>query len=68
MAVIVTVKVPTEPLHANVEVPVVLTVTVAGLSEQSNPLAGESVVDSATLPEKPLRLVTVSREVPTLPA
>lgn len=68
VAVTVTVNVPTEPLHASVEVPVVLTVTLAGLREQSRPFDGDTLVDNPTLPEKPFRLVTVSNEVPTLPA
>ncbi|HZD13421.1 MAG TPA: hypothetical protein VE177_07885 [Candidatus Binatus sp.] len=60
--------VPTGPLHARVELPVVLTVTLEGVREHDRPFAGEITDERPTPPENPFRLVNVICEVPTLPA
>ncbi len=52
-----------EALTTTVEVPEVPRLTVAGLSDAVRPVAGETDDESATVPVKPPRLVTVIVEV-----
>ncbi len=55
-----TVYVPADPLHVNVEVPVELVaiMTLVGLTMQIRPLAGETTVNRLTAPANPKRLET----------
>jgi len=70
--VTVTTKFPARlPLQDNADDPEVaeeLRTTLAGVTEQEGPGAGFTLVDSPTVPTKPLILVTATVEVPGVPA
>jgi len=51
-----------------VVVPLVLRVTVEGFREQLSPTDGDTVAASPTFAANPLKLVTVTVEVPGFPA
>jgi hypothetical protein len=69
--VTVTVNEPaTDPEHDRVEVPevvVLVSETLAGLRVHMRPVDGETVLDKATVPAKPLVAETVIVEVPAEP-
>jgi len=69
--VIVTVYVPVEPVQDRVELPLVtvaLRATLVGDRLHVRPEIGEMAFERATVPENPLRPLTVIVEVPAVPA
>ena len=59
---------PWVPLHESVEVPEVPSVMLVGVRVQVRPVTGETVAASVTVPVKPWTAVTVTVDVPALPA
>jgi len=69
--VIVTVYAPTEPEQDRVELPpmtVELRATLLGDRLHVKPASGETTFERATVPENPLRPLTVIVDVPAVPA
>jgi len=68
VAVTVTLYVVAEPVHESVEVPVVPSVMVVGARVQLMPVVGVVEETRLTVPENPLIGLTVTVEVPVVPA